>query len=424
MCSCKLKIFMKTKFSILFATIAVAAFILTGCTQSSPSTNTAVPTNGTSERVEASAEINRTHLTENASFAADLKIEPSLAEAGRENTLVFTVKDKQGQVEKNLQIVHEKLMHLLIVSEDLAEFDHVHPEQQPDGTFRLNYKFANGGTYKLYTDFTPQNSPQIVNVFDVKVGGPARTRTPLVADTNLSKSVDGLTVTLKTVQPIKAAAGTSLDFYITDADGKPVTDLQPYLGAMAHFVVISEDASKFLHVHAEAGEVTTSAGTGGHEGHQDKHGEMEMDVEPDVKDTGTPTVRAHTEFPIAGIYKLWGQFQRGGKVFTVTFVLNITAADPNVAGSTEVPEDAVKITVSSNGFEPATVPVKRGEPVRLAFTRKGDGNCGSEVVFQKLNIKRALPANKTTVVELTPIESGDLAFACGMNMLKGKLVVR
>ena len=84
----------------------------------------------------------------------------------------------------------------------------------------------------------------------------------------------------------------------------------------------------------------------------------------------------------------------------------------------------MKITVSSNGFEPATVPVKRGEPVRLAFTRKGDGNCGSEVVFQKLNIKRALPANKTTVVELTPIESGDLAFACGMNMLKGKLVVR
>ena len=414
---------MRTNLLILFAMVAVAAIFLAGCTRNAPSSNTNGSANGASQTVMANAEIKRSELTENASFAAELKIEPTLAEAGRETTLVFTVKDKQGQIEKNLQVVHEKLMHLLIVSDDLAEFDHVHPERQADGTFRLNYRFTGGGTYKLYTDFTPQNSPQIVNVFDVTVGGPARVRMPVVADTSFAKTFDGLTFTLKTVQPIKAADGTSLDFYVTDAEGRAVTDLEPYLGAMAHFVVISEDATKFLHVHAEAGEVTTSTGTGGHEGHQDKHGGMEMDVKPDVKDTGTPTVRAHTEFPIAGIYKLWGQFQRGGKVFTVPFVLNIAAADREVASAAEVPHDAVKITVSSDGFEPSAVAVKRGQPVRLAFTRKNDNNCGSEVVFEKLNIRKSLPAGKTVVVEFTPGEAGEVAFACGMNMLRGKVVV-
>ena len=56
--------------------------------------------------------------------------------------------------------------------------------------------------------------------------------------------------------------------------------------------------------------------------------------------------------------------------------------------------------------------------------RTTDKTCGTEVVFPSLNIKRALPLNEPVVIEFTPAKSGDIAFACGMNMLHGTVVVR
>jgi plastocyanin len=316
-------------------------------------------------------------------------------------------------------------MHLLIVSDDLAFFDHVHPEQQADGNFKLNYKFPAGGTYKLYADFTPENSPQIVNVFDVPVGGEQRAKTPLIADKELTKTVDGLTFAMKTVEAPKAAKGMTLEFYVKDATGKPVTDLQPYLGAMAHFVVISEDTTKFLHVHAEEAETTKTTGAGGHGDHKHQHGDMKMKVKGAVGESGKPTVRAHTEFPTGGLYKLWAQFQRGGKVLTVPFVLNVAAAEAQTtADNTEIPKDATKITVSSAGFEPSSITVKKGQPVKLAFLRQDANNCGSEVVFPKQNINKTLPVGKTVLIEFTPENSEEIAFSCGMNMMKGKILVQ
>lgn len=425
---------MKKKLFLGIAPVALVAVIAGGCAQSgalSGSSNSAAANSQTVNQVNqvvaATGEITRTELTENAKFAAELVTEPAGAvEAGRDATLVFTVKDKQsGTVAKDLKIVHEKPMHLLVVSDDLAFFDHVHPEQQADGRFRLNYKFPNGGRFKLYSDFTPQNSPQIVNVFDVGVGGAARERTPLVADGELKKTVDGLTVTMKTAQPIKAANGQMFDFFVTDGAGKPVTDLQPYLGAMAHFVVISEDSSKFLHVHAIEGETTETEGTGGgRSDHKDSHGGMQMDVKPDADNAATPTVQAHTEFPTAGLYKLWAQFQRGGKVFTVPFVLSVSEGEKKTAENAEIPPGATRVTVSSAGFEPASITARKGETVKLAFTRKDANNCASEVVFPKLKVKRELPVGETVLVEVKAPESGEISFACGMDMYKGKVVVQ
>ena len=421
---------MKLKLFIGIIFLTGLSIILIGCAGNSsataPATNQASASNNSSSQntIAASPDIKRTELTENAKYAADLKIEPAEAQAGQDVNLVFTVKDKQGAVNKNLKVVHEKLMHLLVVSDDLAQFDHVHPEQQTDGSFRLKYKFPNGGVFKLYSDFTPQDTQQIVNVFDVKVAGAAREKTPLVADKELVKTIDGLTFTMKTGEPLVAANGTALNFYVTDASGKPVTDLQPYLGAMAHFVVISEDTTKFLHVHAMEGETTKTEGTGGHEKNNDQHGEMEMDVKPSDNNAAKPTVMAHTEFPTGGIYKIWGQFQRGGKVFTVPFVLNVAPSDAKTAQNAEIPNDAIKVTVSGDGYEPSSIIVKKGEPTKIAFFRKDANNCGGEVVFSKLNVKKTLPAGQTTVVEINPQESGEIAFACGMGMMKGKISVQ
>jgi hypothetical protein len=82
------------------------------------------------------------------------------------------------------------------------------------------------------------------------------------------------------------------------------------------------------------------------------------------------------------------------------------------------------VTVGEQGYEPVTVNLRAGIPARITFVRTTDKTCGTEVVFPSLGIKRALPLNEPVVVEFTPAGAGDLAFACGMNMLRGTVVVR
>ena len=82
------------------------------------------------------------------------------------------------------------------------------------------------------------------------------------------------------------------------------------------------------------------------------------------------------------------------------------------------------MVVSEQGYEPAKVTLRAGTPARITFVRTTDKTCGTEVVFPSLNIKRALPLNEPVVIEFTPAKSGDIAFACGMNMLHGVVVVQ
>ena len=85
---------------------------------------------------------------------------------------------------------------------------------------------------------------------------------------------------------------------------------------------------------------------------------------------------------------------------------------------------SAKVIVNEQGFDPARVTLRAGTPARLTFLRTTDKTCGTEVVFPSLNIKRALPLNEAVVIEFTPAKSGDIAFACGMNMLHGTIVVQ
>lgn len=84
---------------------------------------------------------------------------------------------------------------------------------------------------------------------------------------------------------------------------------------------------------------------------------------------------------------------------------------------------AAKILVTEKGFEPDKVSLRAGSTIRLTFVRTTDKTCGTEVVFPSLKIRRALPLNEPVAIEFTPAETGDIAFACGMNMLKGVVVV-
>jgi RND family efflux transporter MFP subunit len=85
---------------------------------------------------------------------------------------------------------------------------------------------------------------------------------------------------------------------------------------------------------------------------------------------------------------------------------------------------AAKILVTDKGFEPDRVSLRAGSPARLTFVRTTDKTCGTEVAFPALNIKRALPLNEAVAIDFTPSKTGDIAFACGMNMLKGVVVVQ
>jgi plastocyanin domain-containing protein len=84
---------------------------------------------------------------------------------------------------------------------------------------------------------------------------------------------------------------------------------------------------------------------------------------------------------------------------------------------------AAEIVVNERGFDPARVTLRLGTPARLTFLRTTDKTCGTEVVFPSLDIKRALPLNQRVQIEFTPAQAGDIAFACGMNMLRGTVVV-
>ena len=82
----------------------------------------------------------------------------------------------------------------------------------------------------------------------------------------------------------------------------------------------------------------------------------------------------------------------------------------------------IRITVKG-GYSPDVISVKQGKPVRLNFYRDETASCSEQVVFGDFGIARDLPAFQTTSIEFTPDKAGEFTFACGMNMLRGKLIV-
>ncbi len=83
----------------------------------------------------------------------------------------------------------------------------------------------------------------------------------------------------------------------------------------------------------------------------------------------------------------------------------------------------IKVTVKG-GYSPDVIVVKEGEPVRLDFYRDETSGCSEQIIFGDFGIARDLPAYKTTPIEFTPKKAGEFTFTCGMNMLRGKLVVQ
>jgi hypothetical protein len=292
-----------------------------------------------------------------------------------------------------------------VVSQDLAEFDHIHPQPVPGEVLRVAHTFMHGGHYRLYADYTPIGAASRIEAFDVNVSGPQRAKVPLMPTTVWDTKLDGVRMVMTTDRALQTGEDISFSMAITDAKtGAPVHNLKPYLGAWAHIAIISEDTQEFLHVHP-----------------------IEDSVQPAATYRSGPSpavIRTQTGFRRPGIYKMWVQVQRENTVIALPFIYRVAPGNNMITQGPKVPSGATLVNVSSAGFDPARIPARAGQPLKLAFFRLDAQNCAQEVVFPTLGIKKALPPRQTVVIDVTPRKTGILNFSCGMKMLHGELLVR
>lgn len=107
-------------------------------------------------------------------------------------------------------------------------------------------------------------------------------------------------------------------------------------------------------------------------------------------------------------------------VFVLWYFFGEKRAFAATAGNNGVQE--IRVTVKG-GYDPGKIEVKKGIPVRLLFYRDETDSCSEQVIIPAFGVVADLPAYKTTAVEFTPDSAGEYDFTCGMNMLRGKIVV-
>ncbi len=224
-------------------------------------------------------------------YALDLIATPRHPVAGEPVDLELRVRlagslDLREVVDFDIQ--HERRMHLFVISSDRARFDHVHPELSGPGVFRLSYRFPAPGRYLLFVDVAPSGAGSQVVASKLEVGGTAAGAPP-GAPKNRTKAA--VAVALETPEGgLHAGRTATLRARLIDSAGRPVRDLEAWLGAIAHLMLLHEDAETFAHAHPD-------------------------DREPAAgRDGRIPFV---VRLPRPGAYKGWLQFQRGGRVETL-----------------------------------------------------------------------------------------------------------
>jgi hypothetical protein len=219
-----------------------------------------------------------------------LGLRDSVAPAGRDRDLSFVIEGPGGPV-TSYDVQHGKRLHLIAVRRDFTGFQHVHPELAPDGTWRTRLDLA-PGQWRVFADFKPAGAASLVLGSDLSV--PGRATPASGSGSTRIATVDGYTVTL--TGDLTAGQRSMLGLSVA-RNGRPVTDLQPYLGAYGHLVALRSGDLAYLHVHpdGEPGDGTTTPG---------------------------PTVVFGAEVPSAGSYHLYLDFKHEGVARTAQFTLD------------------------------------------------------------------------------------------------------
>jgi Cu(I)/Ag(I) efflux system membrane fusion protein len=102
----------------------------------------------------------------------------------------------------------------------------------------------------------------------------------------------------------------------------------------------------------------------------------------------------------------------------------MAGAGPTPVGSFTPTPSTIRVVVDSQGFAPGSIEVKKGQPITLEFVRTTDGTCAKEIVVPALNVRKPLPLNTPVDIPIPADEAKTFAFACGMGMFKGSVIVR
>ena len=219
----------------------------------------------------------------------------------RAGPLTFRITGPDGEPVMRFTTQHEKELHLIVVRSDATEFRHVHPTMDATGLWSIDWTWATPGSFRVFADFVPETTGErkdLVLGRTVEVAGPV-TLAPLPPPADTA-NVDGYRVTR---HGELSTRGGELRFTIS-RDGKPVTDLDPYLGANAHLVALRAEDLAYLHVH------------------------------PATDGTRGPDVTFHAQAPSADDYRLYLDFSHGGAVHTAEFTVSATGSEKLTGPST------------------------------------------------------------------------------------------
>jgi len=228
-----------------------------------------------------------------------------------------------------LLLDHGHLMHLFLVrTPGLDRIWHLHPERTEHGTFEENLPSVEAGRYQVFADIVGQygfpwtlvGTIEMPNVAGPAAGGDDSEgiATPITpsSDTTTSLLADGTEVIWeRDAAPLKANVPMTLKFEVKDQSGAPANDLEPYMGMAAHAEIIRDDLSVFAHIHPSgsapmAAMMMASADTPGSSAMRD----MKMPTEKIAPEISMPY-----GFPKPGLYRIFLQFKRAGRIETASF---------------------------------------------------------------------------------------------------------
>jgi hypothetical protein len=266
---------------VLMVLLAIA---LLGCSSSETAPDADHSQHGASPHVG--------HDAHHESAMLIVQTEPAAPVAGKPIRLKLMIHEADGSMTREFDIVHEKLVHLIIVREGLDEFAHVHPDVDDQGNLAITHTFLKPGNYHLFADHKPKDKGAAVATAQIEVSGDPSPPPALTVNAPGKVAADGLVAQVE-LKNAKASESSEVRFRLTNESGQPLDDLQPYLGARGHLVIISADGKQYVHAH------------------------------PTDATTAANEVVFMSHFPAAGVYKGWAQFQESGQIRTVPFVVQI-----------------------------------------------------------------------------------------------------
>ena len=237
----------------------------------------------------------------------------------------FTLKVQQFPMNDSAPITKydidmQHLMHMVIVRDDFATFEHKHPAYEADtGTFEQDFTKAPHHQYYVYADTTPAGIGQQVFRFTLASEGPQQTSAPSLGASSYNSKAGPYNVLLQKTT-LKANTPMNLDLTIVQGDD-PATDLVPYLGAAAHVVMISTSTLDYVHAHPMVKSLSAkqNSGTGNSMSGMNMNG---MKAMTGAQKAG-PFMTLELPALPKGVYKTWVQFAAGSslKVYTAPFTI-------------------------------------------------------------------------------------------------------